>query len=273
MAKNIVKISTLDQEELRPYRTLRRPLDHLKEGIFVGEGEKVVRRLLNSHLTVISLLVTPDWFARLESDLSSRNEELTIFIAEKSLVETIVGCNLHQGVMAIAQVPADRSLDDIVQSVNGQALMIALEGLVNAENVGVIVRNCAGFGVDAIIVGENSSSPYLRRAVRNSMGTVFQVPIVHVENLASSLMKLRSVYNYNVIAAHPAGTNTIFDSELKGNSCIVVGNEGDGLSKSILDVCSTLVSIPMKNDVDSLNVANASAVLLYEACRQRHSRV
>jgi tRNA G18 (ribose-2'-O)-methylase SpoU len=272
MTYKIINISTLDTKELQPYRTLRRPLDHLKSGIFVAEGEKVVRRLLESQLRIFSLLVTPEWFAKIESNLSFQKDEITIFIAEKILLETIVGCNLHQGIMAIARVPADRPLEEIVCSLSRSALMVALGGLVNAENVGVIVRNCAGFGVDAIIVGETSSSPYLRRAVRNSMGTVFQIPIVHVEDLQSTLTNLKSTHGYNVVAAHPGGEHTLYETDLTGNVCIVLGNEGDGLTKNILDVCSIHVSIPMDNDVDSLNVANASAVLLYEASRQRRQK-
>jgi tRNA G18 (ribose-2'-O)-methylase SpoU len=272
MTHNIIKINSLENEELHPYKTLRRPLDHLKSGIFVAEGEKVVRRLLDSQLRLVSLLVTPEWFAKVESSLSSLGDEIKVFIAEKTLLETIVGCNLHQGIMAIAHVPADRPLDEIFRSLSKPALMVALDGLVNAENVGVIVRNCAGFGVDAIIVGETSSSPYLRRAVRNSMGTVFHLPIIHVENMQATLTGLKDVHGYSVVAAHPAGAHTLYETDLSGNLCIVLGNEGDGLTKNILDVCSSHISIPMSNDVDSLNVANASAVMLYEASRQRRKK-
>ncbi|MFI5251656.1 MAG: TrmH family RNA methyltransferase [Bacteroidota bacterium] len=269
MPQNIHKIKDLENKDLHPYKTLRRPLEHLKSGIFVAEGEKVVKKLLSSQLQLVSLLVTPDWFSKLESDLSLLKDEIKIFIADKTLLETIVGCNLHQGIMAIARVPANRTLNEIIRSLAKPAMFVALDGLVSAENVGVIVRNCAGFGVDAIIVGETSSSPYLRRAVRNSMGTVFDIPIVHVDNLQSTLNDLRTIYNCNVAAAHPAGAQSIYDADFSGNVCIVLGNEGDGLSQKILDACSTYVSIPMNNKVDSLNVGSASAVLLYESSRQR----
>ena len=148
-------------------------------------------------------------------------------------------------------------------------LLAALDGLVSAENVGVIVRNCAAFGVDALLVGETSSSPYLRRAVRNSMGTVFSLPICHVNDLADALTTLKDSYGTRIVAAHPHERSTIHTTPLTGNMCIVLGNEGDGLSPNILDVCTDRVAIPMMNGTDSLNVGSASAVFLYEARRQR----
>ena len=176
-------IQSLDVRGLEPYRTLRRPLEHIQKGIFVAEGEKVVRRLLDSPLKVVSLLLTPEWLDRYETSgkLSGTHD---IFIAPKELLETIVGYNLHQGIMAVGKVPPDPTLERVIASHDGRKLFAAIDGLVNAENVGVVVRNCAAFGVDAVIAGETSSSPYLRRAVRNSMGTVFTLPILHVGNLA-----------------------------------------------------------------------------------------
>ncbi len=184
------QITSLDIPALHPYRTLRRPMEHVKDGIFVAEGAKVVQRLLDSDLTIISFLMTNEWCVKLFPDhelpLRRQNnaEQPAIYLAEKELVESIVGYNLHQGIMAIAKLPVQQSLAKIISSVAKPYLIVALDGLVNAENVGLVMRNCAAFGVDAVIVGETSSSPYLRRAVRNSMGTVFTIPIVHADNLA-----------------------------------------------------------------------------------------
>jgi tRNA G18 (ribose-2'-O)-methylase SpoU len=267
------QITSLDLPELQPFRTLRRPMDHIIQGIFVAEGEKVVRRLLASKLTIISLLVTPQWYDLLITDpLLERYKDFTFYIAEKQLLESIVGFNLHQGIMAVGKLPANQTFENIVEQIKQPRFLVALDGLVNAENVGVVVRNCAAFGVDAIIVGETSSSPYLRRAVRNSMGTVFQMPIVHVTDLADTLQVLNKQYNVRTIAAHPHEQSTIYSSNLSGNICIVVGNEGEGISPKILDACVESVAIPMLNETDSLNVASASAVFLYEAAKQRIPR-
>ena len=279
---NIQNITSIDLPELQPYRTLRRPIDHIKQGIFVAEGEKVVRRLLASNLTIISMLMTPEWHEQLfqseyrtsaNTSLHSRSNSsrMTIFIANKTVLESIVGFNLHQGIMAVARVPQERSLDKAIHSISKPHLLVAMDGLVNAENVGVVVRNCAAFGVDAVIVGETSSSPYLRRAVRNSMGAIFTFPVIHSNNLIESLTVLRTNYATRVIAAHPHEESSLFSSDLAGNICVVFGNEGDGISEQILNVCDEHLSIPMMNGTDSLNVASASAAFLYEARKQRGS--
>ncbi|MBI1805026.1 MAG: RNA methyltransferase [Ignavibacteria bacterium] len=267
----IQRVESLDLPELQPYRTLRRPMDHLKEGIFVAEGEKVVRRLLASGLHIVSLLLTNEWLETLQKT-ATIPDNVAVFVSKKEIVETIVGYNLHQGIMAIGKVPAEPSLDGIVRSAPHPHLFVALDGLANAENVGVVVRNCSAFGVDAIIVGETSSSPYLRRAVRNSMGTVFQMPVLHTPRLTKTLTALRQMHRATVVAAHPHKESSIFTTNFPGNVCIVLGNEGEGISREVLDACDAHIAIPMMNGTDSLNVASASAVFLYEVRRQRRSQ-
>lgn len=161
-------IATLDSPGLNPYKTLRRPTEHLRERIFVAEGEKVVRRLLVSDLFVRSLLVTPEWHDRLADEEGvQKRADMVIYIADQELLHSIVGFKLHQGIMGIANIPSTLSLEELVRGNASPRLLVALDGLVSAENVGTIVRNCAAFGAQGVLVGETSSSPYLRRAVRN----------------------------------------------------------------------------------------------------------
>jgi tRNA G18 (ribose-2'-O)-methylase SpoU len=262
----IQHISTLDVVELQPYRTLKRPLEHARVGIFVAEGEKVVRRLLDSGLEVISLLLTPDWLARLQSSGHLRGrEELGVFLAGEDLLREIVGFNIHQGIMAVARVPAEGSLD----ALPAPHFLLALDGLRISENVGAIVRNGAAFGVDAILVGETSCSPYVRRAVRNSMGAVFKIPVIHLSCLAEALADLKRRFQTRIVIADPHGTSTIYDVALTGNLCIVLGNEDAGVSAEVTALATDRAAIPMRNQTDSLNVGSASAVFLYEADRQR----
>jgi tRNA G18 (ribose-2'-O)-methylase SpoU len=267
---NIQHVTSLDLDELAPYRTLRRPQDHLQKGIFVAEGEKIVRRLVESDLSVLSMLMTPHWYQLLVADLQKFvMHPFTIYIAEKDLLETIVGFPLHQGIMAVAEVPQEHLLEDELRLAPLPYLLVALDGLVNAENVGVIIRNCAAFGVDAILVGETTSSPYLRRAVRNSMGAVFHLPIVRTQDLAESLKSLEDKNGIRVILANPSDGIPLDEADLSGNTCLVFGNEGTGISNRILDMPFMRVAVPMKNDTNSLNVASASAVILYKASKEK----
>jgi tRNA G18 (ribose-2'-O)-methylase SpoU len=267
----IVPIVTLDERALEPYKTLRRPIEHERNGIFVAEGEKVVRRLLTSSLEVLSVLLTPEWLEEYRPILADHPGEYSVFVASKQLVETIVGYNLHQGIMAVAKIPALLTLPQAIAKSHRPALLVAVDGLTNAENLGVLVRNCAAFGVDALLVGETSSSPYLRRAVRNSMGTVFTLPVVRLDNLVETIRDLQSTYHMRVLAAHPhAERGALHEASLSGDCCIVFGSEGEGISEAVRTACDESVVIPMSRDVDSLNVASASAVFLYEVQRQRN---
>lgn len=255
---------------LEPYRTLRRPLDHQEQGIFVAEGEKVVRRLLESGLPVLSVLLTPEWLETHRVLLQENNSPIEVFVAPKKLVESIVGFNLHQGIMAVARIPAPTSLEGLLAKSPSPHVVVAIDGLTNAENLGVLVRNCAAFGVQGLLVGETSSSPYLRRAVRNSMGAVFTMPVVPVTDLAETLRRLRSTYGIRSIAAHPRATGeSLYEADFRKSCCIVFGSEGEGISPRVLEACDDAVAIPMHHGVDSLNVASASAVFLAEVRRQR----
>jgi tRNA G18 (ribose-2'-O)-methylase SpoU len=161
------------------------------------------------------------------------------------------------------------TLDEILARSGRPWLLAAADGLSSAENLGAVVRNCAAFGVHALIVGETSSSPYLRRAVRSSMGAIFQMPVIESPNLADSLVELRR-RGLRCIAAHPhIEGRSLSQANFTTDSCVIFGSEGAGLSPAILSACDDAVAIPMPPTVDSLNVASAAAVFLYEVARQR----
>ena len=282
----IEKVSSLDLPELAPYRTMRRSAEHEAQGIFIAEGEKVTRRLLESRFTVVSVVLPEKWLEKYRSLLEARPEKFTVFLAEKSLLETLVGYSLFQGVLSVGKIPPPAPLDDILQKSPAPKLFAAIDGLSNAENLGALVRNCVAFGVQALLVGETCSSPYLRRSVRNSMGAIFQLPVWEVKmaneavrlrrddppkfSMAQTLQDLR-VRGIRCIAAHPRPDDkAISQANFSGDCCVIFGSEGNGISPAVLEACDECVAIPMANGVDSLNVGAAAAVFLYEANRQRN---
>jgi tRNA G18 (ribose-2'-O)-methylase SpoU len=267
-----VSITSLNQPELTPYRTLRQSVEQFRKGMFIAEGTIVVQRLLESAHTIVSVLITPEWLEEYREQLTARPEHITVFVGKKELLNTIVGYNLHQSIMALGKIPVRETLDSALTQSPPPRLFVAMDGLANAENIGVLVRNCTAFGVQAILAGETSSSPYLRRAVRNSMGTVFKMPVVHCTNLAETLTTLQRSHKFKTFAAHPhTEEHSIQRTDFSGNCCLVFGSEGNGVSPQILSLCDMEVAIPMQAGVDSLNVASASAVFLYEVLRQRTS--
>jgi tRNA G18 (ribose-2'-O)-methylase SpoU len=289
----IEKISSFDLPELAPYRTMRRSAEHEKQGVFVAEGIKVVRRLLESNFTVVSVVLPEKCLEEFRPLLETRPEQITVYLAERQFLETLTGVSLFQGVLAVGKIPPPAPLAEILARSPRPQLLVAIDALSNAENLGALVRNCAAFGAQALIVGETSSSPFLRRAVRNSMGTIFQLPVVELKpksglheskpelrrreisppeiipTLAEILRGLRS-RGVRCIAAHPHASGKILSqADFTGDCCLVFGSEGDGISKEVLASCDEAVAIPMPPTVDSLNVGAAAAVFLYEANRQR----
>jgi tRNA G18 (ribose-2'-O)-methylase SpoU len=265
----VEQINSLDLPELQPYRTMRRQMAHREQGIFVAEGEKVVRRLLESKFGVVSALMPERWLTELEPLLKARPEMVRVFIAEKELLETLTGFSMYQGLLAVGRIPTQIPLEQILVSSLQPHLLVAVDALSSAENLGSLVRNCAAFETQALIVGETSSSPFLRRAVRSSMGTVFQLPIVETPDLVGCLSALRES-GVQCIAAHPHAENrTLSDTDFTRDCCIIFGSEGHGISQNVLALCDDAVAIPMPPTVDSLNVGSAAAVFLYEARRQR----
>jgi tRNA G18 (ribose-2'-O)-methylase SpoU len=267
---HIHEIESLDLPELSPYRTLKRPVEHETKGIFVAEGDKVVHRLLHSAFPVVSVLLPDKRLAEFEPLLNARPENIPVYlVSNKHVLESLVGFAMFQGVMAVGKIPARVLLPDALDHSTSPRLFVAVDALTNAENLGVLVRNCVAFGTQALFVGETCASPFLRRAVRNSMGTIFQLPVIESANLAETLRDLRA-RGVRCLAAHPrASGRTITQADFTGDCCIVVGSEGHGLSPAVLAACDEAVAIPMAQNVDSLNVGNATAVFLYEVCRQR----
>lgn len=283
---HVRKISDFDLPELQPYATMRRSLEHETQGIFVAEGVKVTQRLLESHFSVVSALMPEDWLPKFQPLLEKRPEDVPVFLAEKKLLESLTGFSMFQGILGVGKIPERLSLEQILRRSASPRLFVAVEGLTNAENIGALVRNCVAFSTQALIVGETSSSPYLRRAVRNSMGTIFQIPVIELAKrgqrhqftdkphatdmtLAECLKELRA-RGIRCIAAHPhTDKRVLSQADFTGDCCIVFGSEGDGLSQTALELCDEAVAIPMPPTVDSLNVGAAAAVFLYEAARQR----
>jgi tRNA G18 (ribose-2'-O)-methylase SpoU len=266
---DIQKILSIDDPRLEPYRTMKMQADHHRQRIFVAEGEKVARRLLESPLAVSSVCLPEKWLADFVPLLERRPESIPVFVAEKEQLEKLTGFSMYQGVMAVGKIPLSASVEKILTATARPHFFAAIDAVNNSENIGVLVRNAAAFGVQALLVGETSSSPFMRRAVRSSMGTLFQLPVVECDDLAAVVAMLRSKKIY-CVAAHPHGQGpTLYQANLAGDCCIIFGSEGFGLSQKVLEACDARVAVPMKTGVDSLNVGSAAAVFFFEVARQR----
>ena len=266
---HIKPVQTLDAPELALYLTLRRIEEHERAGVLVAANAKVIKRLLASRFTVVSALLTPAWLERLEPQLRARPEDLCVYVAEQKVLETITGYTLHQGALAVARIPPQADFETLLKNSPRPLLLAAVEGIASAENLGAVVRSCAAFGAHILIVGETCGSPFQRRAVSGSMGTIFEQPVTRVDNLAETLTTLHA-RGVRCLAAHPRpGAKKLSQVDLRGDCCLVFGAEGPGLTVPVLAACDDMAEIPMPSHMNSLNVAVATGVFLYEATRQR----
>jgi len=266
---NIRRIDSLDMPGLSPYRTLQRTREHMRDRLFVVHGEKTVQLLLGSGFVVVSLLVSEAWLERVRPLCEKRSESIDVYIGTKALLQEVVGHSMYQPILAVGKIPLEPTLEQVLMRSPRPYLFVAFDGISNAENLGALVRNCAAFGAQALLVGETSGSPYIRRSVRASMGSILRLPAVHLNRLDRTLAELCEI-GVKCVAAHPrSDSRTAMDVDLTGDCCLVFGSEGDGISKSTLAVCDERAALPQTALVDSLNVANAGAALLYEVWRQR----
>lgn len=263
----------LELPELWPYKTLKFQERHRSSGVFVAEGELCVIRLIESGWGIRSVLAPTDWIAERRDWIAAQpGGELRVYTADRVLLETLTGFDYYQGLLAVGELPPPVQLGELLDRRKGPRLLMAAEELANAENLGGLIRNCAAFGVSGLVTGETCCSPFLRRATRASMGTLFRVPIVESPHLQSALLFMRES-GIRCLAAHPRPDSPApWDLDLTGDVCLVVGSEGNGLSPAIVEACDGVVGIPMASGVDSLNVNTAGGVLLYEAARQRRTR-
>jgi len=220
------------------------------EGTFIGDGDKVVRRMLHT-TRVERILCSPEWVDKLPIPAG-----IDVRLAPLSRLISIVGFRLHQGLMALGTIPPEKPMTGTFH--------LALDGLANAENVGAILRSCAAFGVDGVILGPGTASPWLRRAVRVSLGAPLVVPVHTSPDLAATV---RSLHAW---AAHIHGDRRDFRTvDYSKNICLVLGSEPNGVSDEVIRACKGVIYIPMASEWDCLNVAASAAVLLSEVRRQR----
>lgn len=266
----IQRPSSLDVPELQPYRVRNNASELQQQGLFLAEGKRVVVRMLLSQIRTRSILTTEEVWRWVQQQVPHHCfETISLYLADRDFLSSLVGYDVQQPILALGEVPPDTTPEQLVAKKSRGCLFVASDRLMNPDNVGVILRNCAAFDVDLFIAGPSSASPYYRRAVRNSMGTVFSLPTYHSPSLEKTLSYLRGEKKFQIVGAHPSGSHSLQNFSFASNVCLVFGNEENGIGEEVLQCCTHTVSIPLKPSVDSFNVANAAAIFLWEAFRQK----
>ena len=273
---NIIEITDFHAPELDPYarRTqnqLRKRLEPEK-GIFIAESPKVIDRALDAGYKPVSLLMERRQITGPAAGILSRCGDAPVCAAGRELLAALTGFELTRGVLCAFRRPAPRPVEELCRDARRVAV---LEGIVDSTNVGAIFRSAAALNMDAVLINPSCCDPLCRRAVRVSMGTVFQVPWGQLGDSPADWpekgMDVLHALGFKTAAMALSDRSVSIDDEQLAREpklAIVLGTEGDGLAASTIASCDYTVKIPMSHGVDSLNVAAASAVAFWQLGKQ-----
>lgn len=279
MRAHMIHLDSLEDARLDVYARLTdlqlRSRIEPERAVFVAESAEVIGRALDGGMQPLSLLTAEKYLLQLNevlAKLAAANPDAPVFVAPEAELAQLIGFELTRGALAAFRRPPEPPVEDVVRDAR---LVAVLEDIRNHTNVGAIFRSAAALGADAVLVSPACYDPLYRRAVRVSMGTVFQVPWTRIgsdpHDWASEGVPLLHELGFTTAAmALSDDAIPLDDPRLKacGKLALVFGTEGDGLATSTLSHCDFTVRIPMQHGVDSLNVAASSAVAFWELRRR-----
>jgi tRNA G18 (ribose-2'-O)-methylase SpoU len=250
--------STLPDHLLSPFSKAKQ---NYNEKFFVADGEKTVLRLLQSGLEIKSILCLEKYYKKYHHLFKARGlGEETIVVASKPEMEKLVGYSVHQGFMALAQRAEYLPWQELPSP------MVILNQVGDAENVGAIVRTALAFGIQSLLFDRGSCTPYIRRAVRVSMGYVFQMNIAYSENLAETLKAYQAsgieIFGSSARMQGEQKAQNLFNLRFPKKFALILGSEGYGMAQEVAALCGNVLHIPMQNSVSSLNITSSLAAIL-----------
>ncbi len=260
----VIHLSSFDYPGLAPYISLteaqlRNRLDPLN-GIFIAESPKVIKVAINAGYEPLSMLCEEKHIEGDAEFIVKMFPDIEIYTGHREMLAQLTGYTLTRGVLCAMR---RRQLPSVKEICSNARRLAVIDGVVDTTNIGAIFRSAAALGIDGILLTTTSCDPLNRRAVRVSMGTIFQVPWTWLDGPVTTL----NDYSFKTVAmALTDDSVSIEDPVLQSQErlAIVLGTEGDGLSRTVIEGCDYVARIPMAHGVDSLNVAAASAVAFWE---------
>ena len=254
-----------EDPRLVDYREIRDAERRRLGGTFIAEGRTVVLRLLGARrYRTRSALVTSPALGALGADLEAA--EVPTYLVRQDIVRAIVGIEFHHGCLAVGERGVEPTPDAILAEAHGKPIVV-LEGLGDASNVGAIFRNALAFGAGAALLSPGTADPLYRKAIRVSSGAAVVLPFARLAGWPRDLGRLRDA-GYTIVALTPRADAVAIGEvgrtrPLPERPALLLGTEGRGLSEDALAAADLQVRIPMAPEMDSLNVAAASAVALH----------
>lgn len=259
MAATLIPVDSLDDPRLGPFRQLKDRQLAESMGLFIAEGEHLVRRLLAAapRIRPHSLLVSDH---RVDTIRDIVPDAVPVYVMPETRISDVIGYPFHLGMLACGHRPDLSRLHELESA----RTLVCCPHLQNAENLGVIIRTAAALGADGLIVGDKGADPFMRRCVRVSMGSVFTLPIVQSRHIGRDLVRLRDGCGFELAATVLADDTIPLQRYRRGERvAVLLGNEPDGLPPEVVRLCTHKLVIPMHAGVDSLNVAVAAGIVLH----------
>ncbi|GGE30684.1 RNA methyltransferase [Agaricicola taiwanensis] len=257
-----IRIEDRDDPRIAAYRDVRERDLIGRQGCFIAEGEVVLRVLLGgARFDLDSILIAANRLDGLQPLLASVPRHVPVYAAASPVMDAVVGFHIHRGILAVGRIGAPLMADDLLTSLPPRALVLALVGIANHDNMGGIFRNAAAFGVNAVFLDDTSCDPLYRKAVRVSVGGCLKIPFARIGS-AEVLVDALAAHGVAAYALSPSGTTDLSDLVPAAQSALLLGAEGPGLPHEVLQRAHT-VRISMADGFDSLNVATSSGIALH----------
>jgi tRNA G18 (ribose-2'-O)-methylase SpoU len=264
----VVEVSDPDDPRLADYRSLTdvslRTSFEPPHGLFIAESALVIERAIAAGYRLRSAVMTPSWLDRTAPALAG--SDAPVYLASDAVLRGLTGFHVHRGALASVH---RRPLPDLVDLLAEARRVTVIEDVVSHTNLGAIFRTAAAFGIDGMVISPQAADPLYRRSVRVSMGGVFAVPFARATSWPGDLERIRAA-GFTVVALTPAADSVSlreFRPPAGQRIALLVGTEGAGLSRAAIDASDVPVRIPMAAGVDSLNVATATGIALWELSR------
>ena len=263
----VIEIKDFNAPELDIYARLSENQllnrEHPEDGIFIAESPKVIERALDSGCVPISMLVEKKHIETQAKELIERCKDIPVFTADFDILTNLTGFMLTRGMLCAMHRPKLKSIEDVT---SGKTRIAVLENVMNPTNVGAAFRSAAALNMDAVILTDSCSNPLYRRAIRVSMGNVFLIPWTICDSGSNIVDELHKLGFRTAAMALTDDSVSIKDPRLSAEPrlAVLLGSEGDGLKSETIEKSDYVIKIPMSNNVDSLNVAAASAVAFWE---------
>jgi tRNA G18 (ribose-2'-O)-methylase SpoU len=258
----IVPIGDADDPRIADFRDVRERDLVTRRGVFIAEGEVVLRVLLRAgRHRLRAALIAEKRAARLAPLVAEYEPTVPVYVAGQGVMDAIAGFSIHRGVLALAERAPECSAEALLAETAGPAVILALFGLANHDNVGGVFRNAAAFGAAAVLIDAACCDPLYRKAIRVSVGGALTVPFARVAP-GEDALALMERHGFTALALTPAGACPLHRLEQTPRAAVLLGAEGAGLPPDLLARAQT-IAIPMAGGFDSLNVATASGIVLH----------